>query len=498
MTGTLSNTVVDSGSLFADGVAAMLPGLIAPMLSEHAARRADVDMARLTGNLPAQRGAGVPYELLPGGVACIGLSGMLLQRPGLLLRILFGAADLVECHDALAAAGADAAVRSIVLRIDSPGGVVNGPPEIAALIEDIGRSKPVVAWSGGMLASAAYWIASACHSIYISGPTVTTGSIGVVATHRYQPDPAGGITTEITAGKLKSIASSSAPLSVEGRQHIQNRVDYLGGVFHQAVARGRGMPVAKVASLEAATFTGAQGMDAGLVDGIVSFDVLVESLAANPTSYMRRRLQAPSAQGARAVTAAPLVTATPLPSQAAVAAPLPPMPPAPSLAEQKAQAAKNVSDAFAMHGPGFRVRVQPPELWQAQAQARAKRDGCDFLTALKRVGFVHSLVSFPPVGPPDQGKVGAEGGAVVPGAVEVQARYADSPPFSVAELKEAGQAYAVARDQHDAAVRPRKRTAEEWNASAHAFAQVNGCSFAQALRSMGYVHPAISVAVSPR
>ena len=50
MTGTLSNTVVDSGSLFADGVAAMLPGLIAPMLSEHAARRADVDMARLTGN----------------------------------------------------------------------------------------------------------------------------------------------------------------------------------------------------------------------------------------------------------------------------------------------------------------------------------------------------------------------------------------------------------------------------------------------------------------
>ena len=46
MTGTLSNTVVDSGSLFADGVAAMLPGLIAPMLSEHAARRADVDMAR--------------------------------------------------------------------------------------------------------------------------------------------------------------------------------------------------------------------------------------------------------------------------------------------------------------------------------------------------------------------------------------------------------------------------------------------------------------------
>ena len=163
MTGTLSNTVVDSGSLFADGVAAMLPGLIAPMLSEHAARRADVDMARLTGNLPAQRGAGVPCELLPGGVACIGLSGMLLQRPGLLLRILFGAADLVECQDALAAAGADAAVRSIVLRIDSPGGVVNGPPEIAALIEDIGRSKPV--WRGLMACWPAQPTGSPAHAI---------------------------------------------------------------------------------------------------------------------------------------------------------------------------------------------------------------------------------------------------------------------------------------------------------------------------------------------
>ncbi len=508
MTSHSSNTVVDTGPIFADGVAAMLPSLIAPTLSEHAARRADVDLARFNSAQLGLRGDAEAYELLPGGVACIRVSGLLLQRPGLLLRILLGASDLVECQRAVAAAGADSSVRSILLAIDSPGGTVNGPPEIAALIEEVGRSKPVLAWSDGMMASAAYWIASACHSIYVSGPTVTTGSIGVVATHRYRPDLDGGVTTEITTGKLKTIGSTSAPLSSEGREHIQSRVDYLGGVFHQAVARGRGLTAAKVASLQAGTFIGAQGMDAGLVDGMVSFGVLVADLAANPARYMRRRQQAPGTAVVRAAaTVAPVAAigstvaaASTVPSRSAPAVPSS-APAAPSLAEQKSQAAKCLADAYAMHGPSFRVRVQSVDAWQKQAQARAKKDGCDLMTAMKREGFVHALVSFPALQViATQRSPGAF--VPVPRAQEdehaVLPRYSDSAPFSDADKKAAGRALVLAHAQHGGEFRLKVLASDVWNSVAYYRAQKEGCSFAEALRLEGYVHPCISVALSTR
>lgn len=405
MNTTPSKTGIDSVALFGDGVAALLPPVLSPLLAAYEAQRGSVDMAKLQP-VKAFGGGGAPYQLLEGGVANIPLSGLLMQRPGLLLRIFFGATDLVEFRDAIAEAAADSAVRSIILSIDSPGGSVLGPPEVAAVIEEVCRSKPIVAWTDGIMASAAYWIGSACSSIYASGPTVTTGSIGVVATHKYQPSQDGSTTTEVTAGKFKRMASNNAPLSAEGLAHIQSRVDYLAGVFNQAVARGRGMTPAQVAALEAATFIGAQGIDAGLLDGMVSFNALAADLAADPGRYMRRRQAvrsvAPVAPvaivggyrtpAAASVIAPHAIERAPAPSAVARI----PEPRTRTLAEQKADAAECLKKSYARNG-FFSPRVQTVEDWEYEANERAKKDGCDFITALQRVGFVHSLISLPPM-----------------------------------------------------------------------------------------------------
>lgn len=72
-------------------------------------------------------------------------------------------------------------IDGIILRIDSPGGMVDGTATLADVIAQC--SKPVTAFiDDGMCASAAMWIASAADEIILSQPTDTIGSIGVYTT----------------------------------------------------------------------------------------------------------------------------------------------------------------------------------------------------------------------------------------------------------------------------------------------------------------------------
>jgi signal peptide peptidase SppA len=79
---------------------------------------------------------------------------------------------------AMQAADAHENVVAHVLAIDSGGGSVDGTAEYGAIIKSL--TKPVVAYSDGMIASAAYWAASACRSIVLNNSTCAVGSIGVM------------------------------------------------------------------------------------------------------------------------------------------------------------------------------------------------------------------------------------------------------------------------------------------------------------------------------
>src|SRR5690606_30919548 len=74
-------------------------------------------------------------------------------------------------------------IRGIVLEIDSPGGEATGINELGKMIAAGARQKPVIAYGGGMVASGAYWLASAAGEIVVD-ETAMLGSIGVVITAR--------------------------------------------------------------------------------------------------------------------------------------------------------------------------------------------------------------------------------------------------------------------------------------------------------------------------
>jgi signal peptide peptidase SppA len=225
------------------------------------------------------------YEIQD-GVAVLPLEGVIAKRANLFSQISGGVSTELVGRD-FKAAQADPAVHSIILAIDSPGGTVDGTINLANLVA--ASDKPVVALASGTMASAAYWIGSAANSVYITDATTIVGSIGVVATHTdvSKAQAASGVkTTEIAAGKYKRIASSYEPLTKEGRQTIQDQVDYTYALFVDAVAKQRGVSTDKVLSdmADGRIFIGQQAIDAGLVDGVSTLDALVAQLNQARTS----------------------------------------------------------------------------------------------------------------------------------------------------------------------------------------------------------------------
>ena len=237
-----------------------------------------------------KRAKDAPSYEITNGVAVIEVTGVLTKGLSF-FSFLFGGTSTRDISNALTAALKDDAVKSIILHVDSPGGTVSGTQELAAEVFAARGQKPIAAYSDGQVTSAAYWIASAADKVYLAGDTVVAGSIGVVATHvdYSKNDEMHGIkVTEVTAGKYKRIYSENAPLSPEGRQTLQDEVDYLYSVFVNDVARQRGVFVEDaLAMADGKLFFGRQAIDAGLVDGIITMEGLINKMAGGAPDIFR-------------------------------------------------------------------------------------------------------------------------------------------------------------------------------------------------------------------
>lgn len=221
-----------------------------------------------------------------GAVAILPLHGLITPRSSF-LAMLFGGAGggLLGFRAAFREAMAADEVESIILDIDSPGGLTDQVPETAAMIREArGQGKRIVAHANTMAASAAYWIAAQADEIVVS-PSGQTGSIGVILFHEDvsgMEEQFGIQTTIISAGKFKAEANPYEPLSREARQSLQAYVDQVYDMFVDDIAAGRGAPANAVRSgygqgrLELA----ADSVQFGLADRIESFEATLLRMGA--------------------------------------------------------------------------------------------------------------------------------------------------------------------------------------------------------------------------
>jgi signal peptide peptidase SppA len=252
----------------------------------------------------AARTRGRP-RAISGGVARVPLKGVLAPMGGL-FAMLFGDFNPLDAfRSAMHEAMADNDVGAIVVEVDSPGGVVDGIPEIAAELRALRGSKPIIAVSNTMAASAAYWIASQADEVVVT-PSGAVGSIGVYATHR---DVSGAMklmgveTTLISAGKYKTDGNPWEPLSDSAREAIQADVDDFYSMFVADVAKGRGASVKDVKSGygEGRVLNARRALEAKLVDRVETVNETVARLSSRSRGGIAR---AEAEAGAREIEAA--------------------------------------------------------------------------------------------------------------------------------------------------------------------------------------------------
>ena len=105
-------------------------------------------------------------------IAVIPISGSLMKSD------YCGAPGMQTIAARIKQADESESVSGIILKIDSPGGTVDGTQELGDVVKNV--SKPIVSFADGLMASAAYWVGSSADMVIAKDTTTEVGSIGVV------------------------------------------------------------------------------------------------------------------------------------------------------------------------------------------------------------------------------------------------------------------------------------------------------------------------------
>lgn len=213
-------------------------------------------------------------------IAVVPLSGTITAESNSLLYLQTITPDSVRQQ--LARAERDTAVKAIVLRVESPGGVVAPCQEILEEIEKVKQSKPIVVSMGSEAASGGYYISCKANRI-VALPGTSTGSIGVIS---QIPNLEGlydklGIEMQtFKGGKYKDMYSGLRELTPEEKEIMQQLTDEYYEQFVEVVAEGRGLSIEAVRSLATGQiYSGTKAKELGLVDELGGLDTAIDLAA---------------------------------------------------------------------------------------------------------------------------------------------------------------------------------------------------------------------------
>lgn len=174
------------------------------------------------------------------------------------------------------------AVRAVVIRVNSPGGVVAPTQEIYAAVQRVRKGKPVVASLGSVAASGGYYVAAAADRVY-ANPGTLTGSIGVVmqlANLEGLLKKVGVNYVVVKSGQYKDIGNFARTMTPEERRMLQAMLDDVHNQFIDAVAEGRKLPRKEVLGFaDGRIVSGQQARSLRMVDALGGLDEAIADAA---------------------------------------------------------------------------------------------------------------------------------------------------------------------------------------------------------------------------
>ena len=276
-------------------VAGLLYGTPWAILPQHHAELGMLYRNYVSGTLPiAPRGLGDDDEVSSGisyqvdhasGIAVISLSGIISKRvPDMPCGPQV--VDLSKLDCLLDEVCADPVIQTLILDLNSPGGVVIGLIETCEKLREMSATQSIrlIAYTDYQMCSAAYYIAAACDEIYCA-PSSVIGSIGTycAALDDSRAWEMEGLELILAkSGDLKAMGCPGKAWTPEERAHLQSKADAAGAEFRAWVTSRR--PGVQDATMQGQWFF-AKDAPTGLLDGLYrDLPALLADLLPQPAS----------------------------------------------------------------------------------------------------------------------------------------------------------------------------------------------------------------------
>lgn len=309
--------------------------------SDAATQLADAPV-HLAGYMDDEDDRDAGYEVL-GGVAVVPIEGALLDRA----CWCWDGYDKITAR--IEAAHADARVRSVMLDLDSPGGMVSGLFDAMRALRaaKVKSGKRCVAWVGSGAYSAAYGLASTCDEIVCSD-TAGTGSVGVIAALVSRVDQLAqdGVDVRVvSSGTEKTDGHPAVAISEGATTRITARVRELAAMLFSEVGATRpGLTPEALTALDGGVRYGRAALAAGLVDRISTRSTLLAEMQSSAAPSLRPANRTPGARSAATSRGSTMLNDTTLAALAAATGESDPDKAVASLLELHAAAPKREQD----------------------------------------------------------------------------------------------------------------------------------------------------------
>lgn len=172
----------------------------------------------------------------------------------------------------------NSSIQAIIIRVNSPGGIVAATQEIYDQIVSAKEKKKIVVSMGVVAASGGYYI-SLPADVIVANPGTITGSIGVIMELPIIEDLLDKIGVDVEVIKSREYKDIGAPYRRMGnteRELLQDVVMDMYDQFVETTAQARNLPKDSVLKFaDGRIVTGKQAKEIGLVDTLGSFEQAV-------------------------------------------------------------------------------------------------------------------------------------------------------------------------------------------------------------------------------
>jgi protease-4 len=176
----------------------------------------------------------------------------------------------------------DSTVKSVVLRVSSPGGSAYASEQIWHALSELKKVKPLIISMGDYAASGGYYI-SCMGDVIVAQPTTITGSIGifgVIPNIQALNDKIGITYDGVKTNKMSDAITVNRRFTPEERDLMQNYVNRGYELFVKRCAEGRKKSIDQIKDIaEGRVWTGEDALKIGLVDKIGGLEDAIQLAA---------------------------------------------------------------------------------------------------------------------------------------------------------------------------------------------------------------------------